>query len=196
MSKLIVAPRLIVTLLAATSFVGCSSQSPFTPSPASPAVGDLSARGSQASPGVYDLSFNVFVSGSSGIYQEVSSLAVSSQELILKAYVTDSSGLPAQKGSVTFEYCSYKGGPPNDITRADEAPKEACEQGTASWARLTSISVTAGRCPTLGTGYACMNFGIVRIPRDVGFRIRYEPQGSGIAGGMTQPENFTWVAGS
>jgi hypothetical protein len=185
--------RLIVTLLAATSFAACSSQSPVTPSPSSAAAGDLSARGSQATPGVYDLSFNVW---SNGTYQEVSSLPVSSQELILKAYVTDSSGLPAQKGSVTFEYCSYKGGPPNDIARADEAPKEACEQGTASWARLTSISVTAGRCPTLGTGYACMNFGIVRIPRDVGFRIRYEPQGSGIAGGMTQPENFTWVAGS
>lgn len=193
MSKLLVAPRLIATLLAAASLVACSSQPPVAPSPSSAAAGDLSARSAPAVPGVYDLSFNVF---SNRVYQEVSSLAVSSQELILKAYVTDSSGTPAQKGSVTFEYCSYKGGPPNDITRADEAPKEACEQGTASWARLTSISVTAGRCPTLGTGYACMNFGIVRIPRDVGFHIRYEPQGSGIAASMTVPENFTWVAGS
>jgi hypothetical protein len=190
-SKIIIAPRLIATLLAAASLVACSSQSPVTPSPSSAAAGDLSARSAPAVPGVYDLSFIVW---SNGTYQEVSSLAVSSQELILKAYVTNSSGVPAQKGSVTFEYCSYKGGPPNDIARADEAPKEACEQGTASWARLASISVTAGRCPTLGTGYACMNFGIVRIPRDVGFRIRYEPQGSGIAAGMTVPENFTWVA--
>ena len=193
MSKLIVAPRLIVTLLAVTSFAACSSQSPVTPSPSSAAAGDLSARPAPAARGVYDLSFNVFHNGT---YQEVSSLPVISQELILKAYVTDSAGLPAQKGSVTFEYCSYKGGPPNDITRADEAPKEACEQGTASWARLTSISVTAGRCPNLGTGYACMNFGIVRIPRDVGFRISYQPQGSGIPAGMTEPENFSWVAGS
>jgi len=58
------------------------------------------------------------------------------------------------------------------------------------------MSVTAGRCPLLGNGYACVNFGVVQIPRDVGFRIRYEPQGSGIAAGMTVPENFTWVAGS
>lgn len=191
MSKLIAAPSLIATLLAATSFAACSSQSPVTPSPGSAPAGDLSARLAAAVPGVYDLSFNVFHNGT---YQEVSSLPVISQELILKAYVTDSSGLPAQKGTVTFEYCSYKGGPPNDIARADEAPKESCEQETASWARLTAVSVSAGRCPTLGTGYACMNFGIVRIPRDVGFRIRYEPQGSGIAAGMTVPENFTWVA--
>ena len=30
--------------------------------------------------------------------------------------------------------------------------EEACEQGSATWARLTSISVSAGRCPQLGTG--------------------------------------------
>ena len=185
--------RFVVTLLAAASFAACSGQSPLTPSPPSVVEGDLSARGSQGAPGVYDLSFNVF---GNGIYTEVSSLAVSSQDLILKAYVTDSSGGAAQKGTVTFEYCSYKGGPPNDIERADEAPKEACADGSATWARLTSMSVSAGRCPTLGTGYACMVFGIVRIPRDVGFRIRYEPKGSGIAAGITEPENFTWVAGS
>jgi hypothetical protein len=192
MSKFIVGSRLIVAVLAAASAAACSDQSPVAPSPGSVSAGDLSATPSTAAPGVYDLSFNVF---GNGPYQEVSSLAVSSQELILKAYVTDSSGHPAQKGTVTFEYCSFKGGPPNDIERADEAPKEACEQGLARWSRLTSISVTAGSCPTLGTGYACMNFGIVRIPRDVGFRIRYQPQGSGIAAGMTVPENFTWVAG-
>jgi hypothetical protein len=30
----------------------------------------------------------------------------------------------------------------------------------------------------------------------VGGRISYEPQGSGIAAGMTIPENFTWVEAS
>jgi hypothetical protein len=142
---------------------------------------------------VYDLSFTILVSGG---YQEVTSLPVRSSELILKAYVADSQGNPASKGSVTFEYCSFKGGPRNDIERADEAPKEACEQGSARWARLSSMSVTAGRCPYLGTGYACLNFGVVQIPRQIGFRIRYEPQGSGIPAGMSVPENFTWTAGS
>ena len=97
---------------------------------------------------------------------------------------------------MTFEYCSYKGGPPNDISRADEAPKEACEQGTASWARLRSFSVDSGTCPALGAGYACMNFGIVRLPRDVGFRFRYASHGSGIDSGTSQSKNFTWTAGS
>jgi hypothetical protein len=181
--------KLIVVILAAVSFAACSNGSPVTPSPSSAAPVALDARGAPAAPGVYDLSFNVF---RNGVYEEVSSLPVSSRELILKAYITNSAGVPATAGSVTFEYCSY-GGRKNDIENADEAPKEACSDGSAAWARLASISVTAGRCPTLGTGYACMNFGIVRIPRTVGFRIRYDAKGSGIAGATTEPENFTWV---
>lgn len=193
MSKPFVAARLLGALLSAFAVAACSGQSPVTPSPSSAVVGDLSARPSLGDPGGYDLSFNVY---RNGMYDEVSSLAVSDQELLLKGYVTDSSGRPAEKGSVTFEYCSYKGGPPNDIERPDEAPMEACEQGSARWTRLASISVSAGRCPQLGTGYACMNFGIVRSPREIGFRMRYEPQGSGIRAGMTVPEDFVWVAGS
>jgi hypothetical protein len=193
MPQLMIAPRLIVTLLAAASFAACADMSPVAPSASSVLTDELSAKPSATVPGVYDLSFNVYRNGT---YEEVASLPVRSQELILTASVTDSLGRAAQKGTVTFEYCSYKGGPPNDITRADEAPKEACEQGEATWARLASIAVTDGRCPTLGTGYTCTNFGVVQFPRDVGFPIRYEPQGSGIAGGMTGPENFTWVAGA
>jgi len=189
-SRFVAAPKLLVALLSAASLAACSGNSPVTPSLPSAMAGDQNAKGSAAAPGVYELTFNVFRNRT---YAEVSSLPVSSQEMILKAYVTDASGRPAQKGTVTFEYCSYKGGPPNDIARADEAPMEACVDGSASWARLASISVTAGRCPTLGTGYACVNFGVVRIPRDVGFRIRYESQGSGIAAGVTVPKNFTWL---
>jgi hypothetical protein len=110
---------------------------------------------------------------------------------MLQGYVADSAGAAATAGSVTFEYCSYAGRP-NDPAAADEAPMEACDQGTASWARLSSISVTAGSCPGFGTGYACWNFGPVDIPRQVGFRIRYQPQGSGIPAGTTAPRNFTW----
>ena len=184
--------KLTVVLLTAASAAACSGESPVVPSPPS-AGGDLSAKASEAVPGVYELTFNDF---NGAVYQEVSSLPVGGAELTLKAHVTDSLGSPAQKGSVTFEYCSYKGGPPNDIERADEAPKEACLTGTARWARLTSVSVSEGSCPTLGTGYACMNFGFVRIPRVVGFRMRYDPQRSGIAAATTVPENFTWTAGS
>jgi hypothetical protein len=34
--------------------------------------------------------------------------------------------------------CSRKGGPPNDITRADEAPMAECAAGTARWRSLLS----------------------------------------------------------
>lgn len=120
MSRFLV-PRLIVALLAAVFAAACSGHSPTMPSPSPVVAGELSAKPSPASPGVYDLSFNVY---RNGVYEEFSSLAVGFQELLLKGYVTDSSGRPAQKGSVTFEYCSYKGRPPNDIERADQAPKE------------------------------------------------------------------------
>lgn len=122
----------------------------------------------------------------------VATLPVLSEELILRASVTDSSGAPAQKGAVVFEYCSLIGGPPNDISRADEAPKEACENGSAAWARLDMRSVDAGTCPLLGTGFACYNFGIVRIPRTVGFRFRFVAKGGPIADGMSEALNFTW----
>lgn len=197
MSNPVFAPKLVVLLVAAASIGACSAQSPVAPSATAVAGAQHAAKASGGVPGVYDLSFNVWVDGT---YQEVSSLPVAgstgSRELILKGYVADNLGRPATKGSITFQYCSYKSGPANDIARPDEAPKEACADGTATWARLATRTVSEGSCPRLGMGYACVNFGMVQIPRTVGFRIRYEPQGSGIASGMTEPENFTWVAGS
>jgi hypothetical protein len=181
-----------LALFAAFGVAACSSQSPAAPAPALNALSVTDARAA-AVPGVYALTFNTF---RNGVYAEVSSLPVDTDELMLKAYVTDNTGTPAQSGTVTFEYCSYKGGPPNDISRADEAPKEACEQGTASWARLTSMSVDSGRCPTLGIGYACMNFGVVHLPRDVGFRFRYSARKSAVASAISVARNFTWTPGT
>ena len=140
--------------------------------------------------GFYELNFEVY---SNGVYTPVSSLPVLSQELILRAYIADAFGVPAQSGTAVFEYCSYRGGPPNDIERADEAPKEACDAGIATWRRLRSIDVTAGSCPHLSVGNACINFGIVRIPRDVGFRMRFNGKRSGIDSGMSEEANFTWT---
>ena len=185
---------LVPIVLGVFAFAGCSNQTPLAPAAAAGGGGELSAKPSAAIPGLYTLTFMARVDGT---LQEVTSLPVLSAELILKASVTSSTGSAAQAGTVTFEYCSYKGGPPNDITRADEAPKEACEQGTASWARLRSLYASS-ECPALGPepGYACLGFSVVRLPRDVGFRFRYTSQGSGIASGTSQPENFTWTAGS
>jgi hypothetical protein len=158
--------------------------------PAASDAGALSALAVRAATGRYVLSFDARLDG---ILQPVSSLTVSSQELILVAHVEDSLGGAARSGSVTFEYCSFKGLPPNDITRADEAPKEACDTGSANWARLTSAQIDPGGCPGAGPGTACMDFGIVRIPRVVGFRFRFNGQGGGIASGVSAAENFTWT---
>ena len=184
---------LVPIVLGVFTLAGCANPSPVAPATVVGGAGELSAKPSAATPGIYTLTFIARVDGT---LQEVTSLPVQTAELNLKAFVTSSAGSAAQTGTVTFEYCSYKGGPPNDISRADEAPKEACEQGTASWARLRSYSVDSGTCPAFGPGYACLTFGVVRLPRDVGFRFRYASQGSGIASGTSQSKNFTWTAGS
>jgi hypothetical protein len=180
-------------LLAATSVAACSNGSPMAPSPDS-IVSAERPGGEVAAPGVYELSFRS--SFPDGKWKEVSTLPVGRAELVIRAHVTDSSGRPATAGSITIQYCSY-GGPAGDINRPDEAPMEACADGTATWVRHTSRSVTAGGCPEfskpeLSYGYVCANFGIVRIPRTVGFRAQYQPKSSSIAAGTTAPKDFTW----
>ena len=169
---------LFAVIVAAIGIVACSDQSPVAPSasPRPPAEVAVLAR---AVSGSYQLSF--FDNG----LQPVASLTVF-QELILGAHVADGSGAPAQGGSVTFQYCSYKGGPANDINRPDEAPSAACATREASWANLTSVAVD-------GSGNAYMNFGFVSIPRTVGFRFKFTGQRSGIASGVSAPSDFTWV---
>jgi len=180
--------------------VACSTQSPLAPGTAGDEVprpsavpastGRTSADTSTAShaastvTGSYEL---FFISRG----QIVSTLPVcgasSCEELSLRAHVESSLG-PADQGMVTFQYCSFKGRPPNDITRADEAPSSACEvDGTGRWATLLSMKVNEA-------GEASMNFGFVQIPRTVGFRFRYSPQGGDIASGVSAAEDFTWTA--
>ena len=174
--------------LSAVMLVACADKSPVAPTtrPAPRATVTEGTTTSLAQPvaGSYALGF--FINGPSGL-QPVSSLPVLSQELILGAHVESSSGAPAQSGAVAFEYCSYKGRPPNDITRADEAPSAACASGLATW---KSLPATLTVDPV---GNAYLNFGIVQIPRTVGFRFRYTSRGSGIANAVSAPADFTWV---
>jgi hypothetical protein len=171
--------RLLVVIVGAAALVACSDQSPVSPSANPRPSPEMGALARTAASGSFQLSF--FTNG----LVPVSSLTVF-QELILGAHVADGSGAPAQGGSVTFQYCSLKGGPPNDINRADEAPSAACATRDASWANLISVPVDA-------SGNAYMNFGFVSIPRTVGFRFKYTGQGSGIANGVSGPSDFTWV---
>ncbi|HEV8217556.1 MAG TPA: hypothetical protein VGP95_17020 [Gemmatimonadaceae bacterium] len=168
------------TLVCAATLLGCSSESPVTVAPN--AVGGT-AEFAAAAAGVYELSF--FTTS----LQPVTTLPACTQspcsELVLGAHVESATGAPAQSGSVSFQYCSYSGLPPNDITRADEAPSSACANGTARWKSLTSVSVNA-------SGNAFMDFGIVRIARTVGFRFKFTGQKNGIASGVSGPRDFTW----
>src|SRR5262245_19335357 len=147
----------IFCFAAALTAGACSLQSPAEPSVAS-ATTTTALTAGQSVPGVYTLTFH----DESGA--DVTSLPVM-EEMTLRARVTDTSGQPARDGSVTFEYCS-RGGPTNDITRADEAPLAECVAGTARWRRLWSTTVNQ-------SGEAAMTFGFVRIPRTIGFRFRY-----------------------
>jgi hypothetical protein len=178
---------LMVTVLTAGAFVACSDQSPVGPRADSDGAGDVGLV-SQSVPGTYTLSF--FKNGPNG-FEPVSTLSVCvelvvCEELWLGAHV-DASGVPAQSGSAAFQYCSYKGLPPNDITRADEAPSSACANGSATWANLPRGAISVD---TLGDAF--FNFGAVKIPRTVGFRFRYLAHGSGIANGVSAPSDFTW----
>lgn len=177
--------------VASVGIFACANASPVAPSagaqspsaslsePASAPAG--AAAATRASAGYYRLSFldtNL---------QPVTTLPVGDGELILGARVTDASGSAAQAGRVIFEYCSLKGVPPNDITRADEAPLSACADRSATWASLAGVDVDP-------SGSAFLDFGVVLIPRTVGFRFRYIAQGSGIANGVSGPADFTWIA--
>jgi hypothetical protein len=155
--------------------------------PASPDVAGSQpnnvAAGPRSLPGTYTLSFV------DTTLQPVTTFPVCDGELLLKAHVeVQVSHAPAQGGAVVFEYCSY-GGVPKDITRADEAPMEACQAGEARWRRLGMESVNE-------SGDAYWFFGAVRIPRTVGFRFEYLERNSGIVYGIGGPANFTWGPGT
>ena len=168
-------------VVAAIATAACSVERPAAPYATVDVDRAMSSRASAAA-GSYQLSFLT-----NGL-QPVSTLPVSGGELILKAHVADAAtGSPATDGTATFEYCSLKRLPPNDITRADEAPLETCASGDASWARLGSVGVNT-------SGDAYLSFGIVRIPRTVGFRFRYAGRRGNVASGSSAPANFTWVA--
>jgi len=144
--------RLSFAVLAAFAFVACSDQSPVAPGATPDAVQPLTAL-APGVPGLYELTF--FLNG----------------ELVLTAHVEALvSGEPADGGAVTFQYCSYKGRPKNDITQPDEAPSSACEDGSATWVTLRRVRIERA------TGDASLNFGTVSVVNIIGFRGHYVSQ--------------------
>ena len=118
--------------------------------------------------------------------QQVSQLSFG-QPVTLHAIIKTGTGAAAQKGSVIFQYCSLKGRPPNDITRVDEAPFEACDvTAEGTWANLGSVPVNA-------SGIAEWEFCCPQITPVIGFRYKYLGHGSGILNWTVTPQNFHWV---
>ncbi len=163
--------RFSFAVIAAVAFVACSDQSPVAPGATPDGIRDLSllAQGVQGS---YEL--ELFLSGS---------------ELILKAHVSELvSGEPAQGGRVIFQVCLLKGGPTLQMV---PLPSSECDSGgSGNWVHLAGLQIDAGTCPGLGSGFACLNFGIAPSTATVGFRFRYIGQGSGIANGVSDPQDF------
>ena len=145
MSNAFVAARLFGALFSALTVVACSGQSPMTPSPSAAVAGDLSAKPSPAVPGVYDLSFNVYRNGT---YDEVSSLAVSSQELLLKGYVADSLGRPAQTGQRDVRVLLVQGRAPERHRARGRSPKGSMRAGIGN---VGAPDVDLGQRWTLST---------------------------------------------
>jgi hypothetical protein len=177
--------RFIIAVVGTAALVACSPETAVAPAAASGIAPSAArgARGSQIVVGTYVLSFV------DNHLQPVTTLVVGGPELILAAHVADAAGNPARRGSVSFQYCSLNGLPSNDITRPDEAPSADCASGAATWTQLTSVRVDA-------SGNAYMGFGVVMIPRTVGFRFRYLSQGSSIPNGTSAPADFTWISGT
>lgn len=169
--------NLVGALFASIALGGCSSQSPTAPAGGAGIGGELSARPSSGTPGVYQLSFLY-------LGQPVQSLPVG-QEVALKALVLNATtGLPATDGTVTFQYCS-RAGRKNDRTDADEAPRVECDEGAAKWATVVSVRLNQ-------KGEAFGGFGFVQIPRTIGFRFLFRPEKSGIDTGISAHLDFRW----
>ena len=103
-------------------------------------------------------------------------------ELVLWAHIEGASG-DATDGVVVFQYCSYRGLPPNDIAQPDEAPSSACADGSGRWRNLTA------RVEVDANGDAFYNFGAVQVVTVIGFRYSYS-RGSVIENAVTDPEDW------
>jgi hypothetical protein len=148
----------------------------------------------QPVPGSYELSFfTEDFSSSPPVLVPVSSLpactpspGVSCPDLVLKAHITDSAGLPAQGGSVTLQICVIAGNDFGDLHR-HWAPSAECDNGPGEFNNYgASFQLNE-------SGDAFIFFGIITNPRTIGFRFRYSGHGSGIANGMSGPKDFTWT---
>lgn len=142
-------------LLSAGVLIACSDQTPVSPETADISLGP---PGLEAQPvlGTYDLEFSW-----------------SGTALTIITHVRAGNDEAPEGGSVTIQYCSLKGLPPDDITQPDEAPASACEDRSGRWRTLDMISLDP-------SGDAAYYFGPVTVVTVIGFRFTYSGRGSGV----------------
>jgi hypothetical protein len=156
---------LLLALLAAAVLAACSDQSPVAP--------DKIPDGA--------IQVGTLTRGVGGLY--VLTFFRTSPELVLQAHVEElSTGLPAQGGTAVFQICVRKGGPTLQMVPVPSA--ECAGGGSGTWVRLGAVPID----PT--TGNALIDFGIAPQFTTVGFRFRYDPQGTGILAGVSLPLDF------
>jgi hypothetical protein len=160
----------IVALAATFALVACSERSPVAPEGAPQGVSLVV----KAATGSYAISF--LKETSTGLAPAADAELVGTY-LVLKSEVRDDSGNLAQSGSVRYEYCWSQG---------DYAPSSSCDSGSGTWRRHMTV-----RVDPIGS---LVGFGSCSTPRTIGFRFTYSGQGSGIANGVSQSKDFTWVA--
>ena len=160
----------IVALAATLALAACSERQPVAPGPGTDAR--IAAQTDPA--GSYVISF--LKETSTGLAPAADTEPVGTY-LVLKSEVKDAFGNVAQSGSVTYEYCWSHG---------SYAPSSVCESGAGSWRRHMTMKIDpVGQLS---------GFGSCSTPRTIGFRFTFAGRGSGIASGVSEPRDFTWVS--
>ena len=165
-----------VFCLTAIVSTACSGQSPLAPATTN---GDaLATKGASepgAAAGTYEIVFlKEQTSPPWGLLPVVDNTLNVGEYLVLSARITDASGVPAQQGRITYEYCSLD----NVKVRSAE-----CEGGRGRWKRFWTVSVDP-----YGSRLA---FGACSTPRTIGFRLRFDGGGA-IADGVSAAKDVTW----
>ena len=87
---------------------------------------------------------------------------------------------------------SARGGPVHgDVAHGRCFAFHACQP---SYARLNGVRISESFCLDGAPGTACAFYGVVVMPRTVGFRFTFRSQRGDIADGESQPQDFLWTA--
>jgi hypothetical protein len=166
--------QIVIAVISLISGTACSRESPVAPGglPAS-VSGQNQASAQTGAPGTYEISF--LRETLQGLQPVLNYTLNVGEVLVLKSQITDSNGVPAEDGTVTYEYCERRN------VRVSSAE---CESGRGRWTRLMSMPVDQ-----FGS---LVNFGSCSTPRTIGFRVRFNGQASGLASGVSAARDVFW----